>query len=453
MTDKRKTILIVDDEKGIRDQLSLALESDYKILVAATASKAINAARQDKPNVALIDISLSPHGGDKEGLDLLTQLLENDPTVKAIMVTGHGEKENALQAVGAGAFDFYVKPIELEELKIIIKRALYLQTLEIENAALAESLKRQEGFSEIIGDSPRMREMYKIIDTVAPSRYTVLITGESGTGKELVAKAIHSRSDRAEKPFVTVNCGAIPEALLESELFGHEKGAFTDAHARKIGKCEMAHEGILFLDEVGELPLSLQVKLLRFLQDNVIERVGGKEPIQTDVRVIAATNRPLAEDVERKIFREDLFYRLSVITVELPPLRDRDDDVVLIADHLLKRYAAENNRSNLVFHSSGIQVLRAHDWPGNVRELENRIKRAVILSAGSKLTASDLGLKGAAIEGRRSLQDIRDQAVVDHIRAALLRNDWNISRTARELDISRTNLYDLIEKHKIEKGK
>ncbi|MFH2055463.1 MAG: sigma-54 dependent transcriptional regulator, partial [bacterium] len=371
MSEQQQRILIVDDEEGIRSQLSLALEDEYLIATAEDSESALESLRKDQPDLVLLDISLSPHGSDKEGLELLPRLLDADRRLKVIMVTGHGERDNALQAVAAGAYDFYVKPIDLTELRVIVRRALRLRQLELENARLSASLRDSQSFGEIIGDSKLMREVYKVIQTVAPTNYTVLISGESGTGKELVAKAIHRRSARAEQPFVTINCGAIPEALLESELFGHEKGAFTDAVARKIGKFELAHQGTLFLDEIGELSLALQVKLLRFLQDQIIERVGGKEQIQVDVRVIAATNRSLTEEVERKGFREDLFYRLSVIAIDLPPLRERDDDVVLIADHLLQTYAAENKKGQMSFQGDAVAALRSHEWPGNIRELEN----------------------------------------------------------------------------------
>jgi two-component system NtrC family response regulator len=453
MSEEQQRILIVDDEEGIRNQLSLALEDDYLVTVAEDGAGALNAVREIQPQLVLLDISLSPHGGDKEGLELLPQLLEIDRRLKIILVTGHGERENALAAIAAGAYDFYVKPIDLAELKVIIRRGLRLQQLEFENVRLAESLRDRQSFGEIIGDSQSMREVYKIIQTVAPTNYTVLISGESGTGKELVAKAIHRRSECSTQPFVTINCGAIPEALLESELFGHEKGAFTDAVARKVGKFELADQGTLFLDEIGELSLALQVKLLRFLQDQIIERVGGKAQIQVDVRVIAATNRSLVEEVERKAFREDLFYRLSVIAIDLPPLRARDDDVVLIASHLLNTYAAENKRGKLSFQNEAVAALRAYEWPGNIRELENRIKRAVILSSSNRLTAADLGLDQLTGLEPRTLANVRETAEVQHIRAALLRNNWNISRAARDLGTSRTTLYDLLDKYKIDKGK
>ena len=453
MNIKDTKILIVDDEEGIRKQLSFALEDNYEVLTASTASEALALTREQMPNVVLLDISLSPYSGSQEGLDILPELLEINSLMKVIMVTGNGERANALSAVKNGAFDFYVKPIELDELSIIIKRAAYLQKLELENARLNETLQDTRGFAKIIGVSPKMQKIFKVVSTVAPTVYTVLITGDSGTGKELIAKAIHEHSERRDKPFITINCGAIPEMLLESELFGHEKGSFTDAVAQKIGKFETANHGTLFLDEIGELSLALQVKLLRFLQDHVIERVGGKNVIQVDVRVIAATNRSLEEEVARKAFREDLFYRLSVITIELPPLRDREDDLLLIAEHLLRTYGEENRKSNLSFSTSALQALRAYEWPGNIRELENRIKRAVILSGTNRIGAVDLGFAAAVGTETKTLQEVREEAESAHIRATLQRNNWNVTRAARDLGTSRTTLYDLLDKYKIPKAK
>jgi two-component system, NtrC family, response regulator len=454
MNDERTTILIVDDEEGIRSQLTLALEDLYQIITAATPDEALTQTREHHPEVILLDIALSPYSGSQEGLEILPQLLEMNPQLKVIMVTGNDEKQNALAAVGAGAFDFYVKPINLDELKVIVKRAAYLRKLEIENRRMAGVLKQQnKGFPNIIGTSIKMQKVFKIVETVAPTPYTVLISGESGTGKELIAKAIHSRSDRADKPFITINCGAIPETLLESELFGHEKGAFTDAFAQKVGRFELADKGTLFLDEIGELSLALQVKLLRFLQDRIIERVGGKTVIPLDVRVIAATNRSLAIEVETKRFREDLFYRLSVIALELPPLREREDDVIMIGNFLLNLYGNENNKSNLSFNPSALQRIRSYDWPGNIRELENRIKRAVILSGSQRLTPEDLGFEGITGSGQKSLLEVREEAESNHIRTALIRNNWNVSKAARDLGTSRTTLYDLLEKYKIIKSK
>jgi two-component system, NtrC family, response regulator len=453
MSDDKTTILIVDDEEGIRNQLTLALEDLYQIITAATPDEALAQAREQRPQVILLDIALSPYSGSQEGLEILPQLLEVDSRAKVIMVTGNDERQNALTAVGAGAFDFYVKPINLDELKVIVKRAAYLRKLEIENTEMASVLKKHKGFSNIIGTSSKMQKVFKIVETVAPTPYTVLISGESGTGKELIAKAIHSRSDRADKPFITINCGAIPETLLESELFGHEKGAFTDAFAQKVGRFELADKGTLFLDEIGELSLALQVKLLRFLQDRIIERVGGKTVIPLDVRVIAATNRSLAVEVETKRFREDLYYRLSVIALDLPALREREDDVIMIANFLLNLYGNENAKTNLSFNPSALQRIRSYDWPGNIRELENRIKRAVILSGSHRLTPEDLGFEGTLGAEQKSLLQVREEAESNHIRAALVRNNWNVSKAARDLGTSRTTLYDLLEKYKIIKDK
>ncbi len=453
MSLKHTKILIVDDEDGIRSQLSFALEDQYDVATASTAGEALQLTRERQPDIVLLDISLSPYSGSQEGLQILPDLLELDPQLKVIMVTGNGERANALTAVKSGAFDFYVKPIEFSELSIVIKRAAYLQELERENARLSESLHNLKGFNNIIGTSARMQKVFKVVATVAPTSYTVLVTGDSGTGKELIAKAIHERSDRRDKPFITINCGAIPETLLESELFGHERGSFTDAVAQKIGKFETADHGTLFLDEIGELSLALQVKLLRFLQDQTIERVGGKSTIQVDVRVIAATNRSLEEEVVSKRFREDLYYRLSVINIELPPLRDRENDILLIADHLLKTYGNENKKTNLTFTNSALQALCRYEWPGNIRELENRIKRAVILSGTNRIGAVDLGFAAASDSETRSLQEVREEAETTHIRAALQRNNWNVTKAARDLGTSRTTLYDLIEKYKITRDK
>jgi two-component system, NtrC family, response regulator len=453
MKDDKSTILIVDDEDSIRNLLSLSLEDRYRIQTAATADEALAKAREHHPQVILLDIALSPYGGGQEGLEILPKLLDIDPKVKIIMVTGNTERSNALAAIRDGAIDFYSKPIDLSDLAVIVDRAAYIRSLEEENVGRDLPDDQYTGFSNIIGHSPRMLKVFRLVETVAPTPYTVLISGESGTGKELIAKAIHRRSDRADKAFITINCGAIPENLLESELFGHEKGSFTDAVSQKIGKFELAEKGTLFLDEIGELSLALQVKLLRFLQDRIIERVGGKTTIPLDVRVIAATNRSLAEEVAKKSFREDLYYRLTVINVDLPPLREREDDIAIIANYLLGVYSAENNKANLSFSSPALQRMRSYDWPGNIRELENRIKRAVILSASNRLTPEDLGFEGAIDLDQKSLQQVREESESNHIRAALVRNNWNVSKAARDLGTSRTTLYDLLEKYKISKDK
>lgn len=447
----KKKILIVDDEEGIRSQIYWALSDHYEVFQAADAQTALEIVKAEKPDLAAIDIALSSVGEDTHGIDLLVDALEAHPDMKVIMVTGNEDKETALKAIDAGAHDYFQKPIDLEELKVIIRRALYVRQLEADNRDLQAKLAAKRVFHEIIGSSPKMVDVFKKIETIANSEYTVLITGESGTGKELVAKAIHAQSQRCDNPFITINCGAIPEMLLESELFGHEKGAFTDAVAQKKGKFENADTGTVFLDEIGELSLMLQVKLLRFLQEHSIERVGGDQPIKLDVRILAATNKNLVDEVKDKNFREDLFYRLSVINIDLPRLCDRGDDVVLLANHLLDRFAAENNRVGCSFDPKAVARMRIHDWPGNVRELENRIKRAVILSADRRIKAADMGFDPDTQSGLKTLAELREEVESDHINQALLRHNWNVSRAAHDLGVSRTTLYDLLDKYGIKR--
>ncbi len=449
----KHTLLIVDDDEGIRSQLKWALNDTYTVLVAEGVDDALELARDREPLVVLQDISLTPREGAAEGLDLIEKYLEIKPFCKIIMVTGHGEKENALTAIRRGAYDFFHKPVDLEQLKIIVDRASAVAELQAENSRLLDRLAEQKSFEKIIGDSDSMQAIYKIIKTVSPTDYTVLISGESGTGKELVAKAIHTSSPRRDQPFITINCGAIPENLLESELFGHEKGAFTDAHALKQGKFELAEKGTLFLDEIGEMSLSLQVKLLRVLEDRKIERVGGRQQIPLDVRILAATNRDLEEEVKRSNFREDLYYRLSVITVHMPPLHDRGDDIALLANTFLQRYATDNNKAGLTFSEAALRAIMAYPWPGNVRELENKVKRAVIMAQDKKVQPHDLSLEavGKDTDRLRSLQEVREESEKRCLSEALVRNNWNISRVSRELGTSRTTLYDLIEKYRLRK--
>jgi two-component system NtrC family response regulator len=449
-TDKKK-ILIVDDEEGIRSQIYWALSDHYEVFQAADAQAALEIVKAEKPDLATVDIALSSVGEDTHGIDLLVNALEAHPEMKIIMVTGNEEKETALKAIDAGALDYFQKPVDLDELKVTIRRALYVRQLEAENRDLHAKLAAKRVFHEIIGSSPKMVDVFKKIETIANSEYTVLITGESGTGKELVAKAIHLQSPRCDNPFITINCGAIPETLLESELFGHEKGAFTDAIARKKGKLENADTGTVFLDEIGELSLMLQVKLLRFLQEQSIERIGGDQPIKLDVRILAATNKNLADEVKNKNFREDLYYRLSVINIDLPRLCDRGDDIALLANHLLDRFAAENNRVGCSFDPKAVARMRLHDWPGNVRELENRIKRAVILSTDRRIKAVDMGFDPDTQSGLKTLSELREEVESDHINQALLRHNWNVSRAAHDLGVSRTTLYDLLDKYGIKR--
>jgi two-component system NtrC family response regulator len=445
-------LLIVDDDEGIRTQLALAFRDEITCLQAGNAEEAMELFQKEKPNVVALDITLSPYEGATDGLDLLTDILAAEPMTKVIMVTGDTDTATALQAVQYGAFDYYQKPINLDELRVVVRRALYLQKLECENRRLADQIAQRSPSVDLWGESPPMLEVFGLIRTVAPSDYAVLITGESGTGKELAARAIHKQSQRTDGPFIPINCGAIPEKLLESELFGHERGAFTDAVAQKRGRFEMAHGGTLFLDEVGELPTALQVKLLRFLQDQKVERLGGVKPIEVSVRIICATNRSLDKEVKAGRFREDLFYRVSVININMPPLRDRGDDILLLARAFLRAAGRQQGRENLALSARAENALKRYSWPGNVRELENKVRRAVLLCRGSSIGSADLGLEhaGGATE---DLASVRDQAERQAILQSVSRHGGNITRAARDLGVSRTTLYDLMRKHDIKHEK
>ncbi len=457
--DTSRTILIVDDEKGIRQQMYFALKADYNVLQAEDSQSAMRQVQQGRPAVVCLDLSLTGAEDEREGLDLIGRFLEIDPALKIIMVTAHGQKENALLCIDRGAYDFFSKPVDIAELKIVINRALYLYELEREKQNLQEELQARDRFDGIIGSSETMHQVFNLIKTVSTNDYTVLVTGESGTGKELVARSIHRQSPRADKPFIPINCGAIPENLLESELFGYEKGAFTDARQQKIGRLEQANEGTVFLDEIGELPLSLQVKLLRFIEDRRIERVGGNQQIKLDVRIVAATNRKLDQEVAAGKFREDLFYRLSVLQIELPPLRDRGEDILYLARYFLERFGEDQGRRGLTLSAQAIEAVSEHRWPGNVRELENKIKRAVILCQGQNVSAADLALAAPITEGTdqvddelKTLQEVKERAEREHLVKALIAENWNISRVARQLEVSRTTLYELMDKYNLRRA-
>lgn len=445
-------LLIVDDDEEIRSQLKWALADDYELVTAEDRPSAIAAFNQASPPVVVLDLGLPPHPADpSEGFATLAELLAANASTKVVVVTGQGEKTNALRAIGEGAYDFLSKPVDLDELQIILRRACHLAQLEKEYRELQKNAS-PDGFEGMLGGSARMQAVFHAIRRVASSDAPVLILGESGTGKEVAAKAIHRLSARKDGPFVAINCGAIPETLLESELFGHEKGAFTGAHLQRKGRLESATGGTLLLDEIGELPLLLQVKLLRFLQEQVIERVGGRAPINVDTRIIAATNVNLKKAISTGSFREDLYYRLAVVTIDLPPLRERGDDVLLLAKALLRRFAAENGRPQLTLGQSALRALAQHGWPGNVRELENRIKRAVIMAEGKNITAADLELSDLSSNPRRqTLKDARESAERAVILAALSRSRWKIAPAAMELDISRPTLYELMDKLGIQK--
>ena len=439
---------MVEDEENILKQMRWSLEPDYEVFTASNEEDAIQLFEREHPPVVTLDLSLNRQNPDDlGGLRLLEQFLSTEPATRAIVITGNSADINAIRALRLGACDFYTKPLRLDEIKVILQRAFHIHQLQqkIQEGQACSA----DGCNGIINRSKSMKDIFRFVERVAGSDLSVLICGESGTGKEVVANAIHRHSPRKNNPFVVVNCGAIPENLLESELFGHEKGAFTGAHAQKKGKFELAHTGTLFLDEIGELAPPLQVKLLRFLQDRRIERVGGTQPIEVDLRIIAATNRDLQKDMENHIFREDLYYRLKVVPLNMPPLRDRKDDIVPLAEHFLRRFCQEHRKPAMSLSPDAEGVLLMHPWPGNVRELENLISRAVVLSARNVLKPSDLGLAFDVIPTDVNLKFAKKAMEIDFVKKALARNGGIVSRAARELGISRVHLYELIDKYQI----
>jgi two-component system NtrC family response regulator len=441
-------VLIVDDEEPILDQLKWGLQDDYEVLVAASPEEARRLLRKERPGVVTLDLTLRPGGSPEDGLRLLEEVVEQYPLTKVIMVTGNDDPQNALTAIERGAVDWYSKPIELEELKVILRRALHVRAIEQQRGDAVPGGRKR--YHRLVGESEAIRKVFALVQRVAATDATVLITGENGSGKELVAHAIHAAGARHAGPFVPINCGAIPEQLLESELFGHERGAFTDAYRTREGKLELAEGGTIFLDEIAELPTHLQVKLLRFLQDKIVERVGGREPRRVDARVVAATNRDLKAAIADGRFREDLFYRLSVVNIQVPPLRERGDDLRLLAEYFLEFYAKHHKRRIRGFTQATLRALQAHAWPGNVRELENRVQRAVILAQDAYVRPADLELETAPEETPLSLQDARDEAERRLLVDALTRNAGNITRAARDIKVSRPTFHDLLNKHGIE---
>jgi len=380
-----------------------------------------------------------------EGLRALSDMLRLDPLLKVLIISGQGEKENALAAIGQGAYDFFCKPVDIEALKIVLGRAANVYRLERERREHLEN-HDAESFEGMIGRCPEMQSVFKQIRKVAASKLPVLIAGESGTGKELAARAIHRLSPREAGPFIAINCGAIPETLLESELFGHEKGSFTGAHAQRQGRLEGAQGGTLFLDEIGELSPAIQVKLLRFLQEQIIERVGGRKPIPVDARIICATNVDLQKAMAQGKFREDLYYRIGVVMISMPPLRERKGDITLLAELLLQHLAAEQQKS-LTLSKKALEAIEAYPWPGNVRELENKLNRAVVMAGGKQITPQDLSLVGPYAEYEAlGLNQAREAIERDLIERAITRNRGNLTRCAEELQIARSSLYELIEK-------
>jgi two-component system NtrC family response regulator len=397
--------------------------------------------------VTLLDLGLPPRPNDPdEGLALLSAILATDPLAKVIVVSGQGEKQNALHAVGAGAYDFLCKPVDVDELRLLVHRCVYVAELEHEYRAMQHRV-HDHMFEDMIGASPQMRAVFDFIRKVAPTTAPVLILGESGTGKEMVAQALHRRSAQQSGPFVAINCNTIPENLLESELFGHEKGSFTGAHAQRKGHVEMAAGGTLFLDEIGELPPSVQVKLLRFLQEKRFQRVGGRQEIHSDTRIVAATNRNLQESIAAGRFREDLYFRLAVVVLNMPPLRDRGEDILLIARAFLHKYGAEHAKPGLTFAPEAVRALTLHRWPGNVRELQNRVRRAAIMADGKRVTVADLELTDTVNAlPAETLREARESLEREMVQEALRRHGGKITAAALELGISRPTLYELMEK-------
>jgi two-component system NtrC family response regulator len=439
-------LLIVDDDEDLRRQMRWALADEYEVLLAGDRLAAVDAVRAQRPSVVTLDLGLPPDAqGAAEGFATLMQIQQLEDPPKVVVITGREERDHALRAVDQGAYDYFCKPIQAEELKVVLRRALYLQRLEQENRDLHRRTTRR-GFEDMLGGSPAMEAVFVAVRKVAVTDAPVLVIGESGTGKELVARAVHRLGSRQKGPFVAINCGAIPENLLESELFGHEKGAFTGAHVQRKGRIETAHGGTLFLDEIGDLPLPLQVKLLRFLQEKKIERVGGRQEIAVDARVVAATNADLRQAMREGRFREDLYYRIGVVVISVPPLRDRGDDVLVLASAFLQQYAAESRKRTSGFTRDAVEALQAHAWPGNVRELENRVKRAVVMAETPRITAADLELEGVQRPGGRALRDVRAELERETVQRALAKHKGNVTRTAAELGISRPTLYGLFEK-------
>ncbi len=447
-----RKLLVVEDDEGLQRQLRWS-HADYDVLIAGSRDAALVAMRAHQPAVVTLDLGLPPDpDGVSEGFATLDEILRIQPATKVIVASGHGARESARRAIAAGAFDFYHKPVDIDELGLIVSRAYHVADLEAENRRLADAALVAHGdvLGGIITGAPEMLKVARMIERVATAQVSVMLLGASGTGKELLARGLHNASLRAAKPFIAINCAAIPENLLESELFGYERGAFTGAVKTQEGKIELAEGGTLFLDEVGDIPLPLQVKLLRFLQERVIERIGGRKAIPVDVRIVCATHQNLEAMIAAGRFREDLFYRLAEIVVRIPTLAQRHGDAALLAHHFLGRFSRENGRNFKGFTPDAIAAISDWGWPGNVRELENRMKRAVIMSESSRLTAADLDLGGDSDESTLSLKAARDAADKIAIRRVLARTDNNMSSSAKLLGISRPTLYDLMRQYGLE---
>jgi len=437
-------LLIVEDEEAIRTQLRSALRDDFTLVFAEGRAEALSALAYEQPAVVSLDLGLPPHPESAEcGLETLEQIMKTAPTTKVVVLGENGGRDSAIRSVQLGAFDYYQKPVQLHDLKFVLQRAAHLRTLEAEAEKRANEAAIQ--FADMLGHTPAMREIFAVVSRIARTDVTVLIQGESGTGKELLARAVHANSARSHRPFVAINCGAIPDTLLESELFGHERGAYTGAHTQRKGKLELADGGTLFLDEVGEMSPPLQVKLLRFLQERELERVGGREVLRVDARIVAATNKDLKAELQARRFREDLYYRLSVVNLTLPPLRERAEDIMLLANALLQR-SCKTHRRKLRFGGEALEAIAHHSWPGNIRELENAVERAVLMARGKVLEPRDLGIEA---KGRptTSLRESRDRAERSALVDALVKTRGNITQASRLLAVSRPTLHGLIGRY------
>jgi DNA-binding NtrC family response regulator len=442
------TILVADDEKNIREGLREALALDgYEVATAADGREALDAVTRGDIDLLITDLKMPRLSGE----ELLKSVAAQFPTMPVIILTGHGTIESAVQAMHDGAYDFLTKPVNLDRLSLLVKRALASRELALQNRAMQEELERRSGFASIIGRSAEMKQVFEMVRQVAPSRSSVLITGESGSGKEMIAEALHYNSPRKDKPFIKLHCAALTESLLESELFGHEKGAFTGAIARKRGRFELAHLGTLFLDEIGEINQNVQIKLLRVLEEKKFERVGGEETVETDVRLIAATNRDLKEAIAKGTFREDLYYRLNVVNIHIPPLRERKEDIPLLVAAFLREFSQENGRSIEGIDAKARLALYNYSWPGNVRQLRNSIESAVVLSKGTTITLDDLPPNIRGETGTDSLRLAVGASLAEMekevIRSTLAREGGNKSRTAEILGIGRKTLHRKIEEY------
>jgi two-component system, NtrC family, response regulator len=445
----KKNLLIIEDDPGLQKQLRWSFDA-YKVLVAGDRESALAHVRRHEPAVVTMDLGLPPDpDGASEGLATLQQILALAPDTKLIVLTGNQDHTNAVKAIGMGAYDFHQKPCDPEMLALVVERAFCLHALQQENRCLREN-QADSPLSGIISRDPGLLKVCRNVEKVAPSDVTVMLLGESGTGKEVLAKALHQLSPRQGKRFIAINCAAIPENLLESELFGYEKGAYTGAVKQTIGKIELANGGTFFLDEVGDLPMALQAKLLRFLQERVIERIGGREEIPVNVRIVCATHQNLKDLIVAGRFREDLFYRLSEIVVTIPPLRARVGDAALLAHHFKNKFSTQEGRPSMSFSTEALSAIENHPWPGNVREMENCIKRAVIMADGPLISWEDLGLSASPeTEEPINLRQVREEAEHKAVLKTLARVDGNIAKAAELLGVSRPTFYDLMSRHGI----